>query len=161
MAWYVIKPWLDMISSQGLIYYQAMAWYINKPWLDLLSNHGLIYYQTMAWYVFKTRLDILSSHLYLSSWRHSENWASSEFWLDACVLTYIRYVLLVPFDFHGRKHFTYNYLRGSKLQFCLYSTVFIWRLRCIILRVMTSDRNYSFYRLFYCWWKLHPILLHR
>ena len=64
MAWYVIKPWLDMISSQGLIYYQAMAWYINKPWLDLLSNHGLIYYQTMAWYVFKPWLDmLLSSHL--------------------------------------------------------------------------------------------------
>ena len=93
MAWYINKPWLDMSSSHCLICYQARAWYVIKPGLDLLSSLGLIYQQAMAWFVIKPWLDIIKpwldmfSSIDLERWRHSENRASSKFWLDTCVLT--------------------------------------------------------------------------
>ena len=62
MACYIIKPWLNMLSSHGLICYQAMAWYVIKPGLDMFSSQGLIYYQAMDWYINKLWLDLLSNH---------------------------------------------------------------------------------------------------
>ena len=64
------KPWLDNVSSHGLITYEAVAWQscMIKPWLanDVLSSHGLIdgliICQAMAWKHIKPWFDNISSH---------------------------------------------------------------------------------------------------